>query len=106
MTRTITVRGLEDALHARIKEQARAHRRSMEAEAREILARGVAETGVELSWGASGKVSQRADAGAGGDWIDHARALLAAVHDDPGWDDDWVPDRGTAPSRPPAELGG
>ncbi|WP_407320078.1 hypothetical protein UQW22_06415 [Isoptericola halotolerans] len=104
MTKTITVRGLEDALHARIRDQAKEHHRSMEAEARDILARGVSATGVDLSWQPPSG-GAHASGRRGEDWIERARALLAPVHDDPGWDDDWIPDRAASPSRPPAQLG-
>lgn len=36
---TLTVRNLDDAVVARLKERAKAHNRSLEAEVREILAR-------------------------------------------------------------------
>ncbi|WP_402469530.1 FitA-like ribbon-helix-helix domain-containing protein [Isoptericola aurantiacus] len=87
MGHTITVRGLEDELHAKLKEQARDHHRSMEAEARAILAAGVAGAPVDLSW-AEPKAQ---------DWIDRARSAVAAAWSD--WDDDWVPARRSSPSR-------
>ncbi|AEG42923.1 FitA-like ribbon-helix-helix domain-containing protein [Isoptericola variabilis] len=101
MGTTITVRGLDDELHRQLKEQARSHHRSMEAEARAILAEGIGRPRVEVSWTAAAPAE-----GAGGDWIDRARELLADAWDDPGWHDDWLPERSHDPSRAPAELDG
>lgn len=101
MSATITVRGLEDELHRRLKEQARRNHRSMEAEARAILAGTTTSPAVEIRWFGADE-GPRAETG----WIDRARAMLSDAWQEPDWDDDWLPERAGGPSRPAAELGG
>lgn len=96
---TITVRGLEPELHRLLREQARAHGRSMEAEARAILARGVGAAVTDVAWGGSGVAVE-----AGDQWLARARARFAELWADPDWDDDWVPRR-SAEAAPPVSLG-
>lgn len=50
---TLVIRNIEDTVHARLKEQAAAHQRSMEEEARQILRQSlaVAPRGHALSFG-------------------------------------------------------
>jgi plasmid stability protein len=45
MSATLTIRNLDKAVKQKLREQAAKHQRSMEAEARDILTRGVAEAG-------------------------------------------------------------
>ncbi len=47
---TITIRNLDDAVQHRLKVRAAAHNRSMEAEAREILATAVARPDFVAAW--------------------------------------------------------
>lgn len=106
MSMTITVRGLDDELHRQIKERARRHHRSMEAEVRAILAGAVTAPALDVRWGEAPEDGLPRDAPAGGDWIDRARSALHEVWADPAWDDDWLPERPEAPSRPAVELEG
>lgn len=53
MSTTLTIRNLDEGVKQKLRQLAALHQRSMEAEAREILARGVAESkgaqGLELT---------------------------------------------------------
>lgn len=108
MSMTITVRGLDDELHRQIKERARRHHRSMEAEVRAILAGAVTAPTIDVRWVGeeSPEDGPHRDADADGDWIDRARSVLDEAWADPAWDEDWLPERPEAPSRPAAELDG
>lgn len=111
--RAITVRGIDEEVHRLLKEQAKRHGRSMEAEARAILSDGVRGT-VEMSYpdipvqvedmtgvfDEHGK--ERYPHTAGDDWLSRFRRHLIPLWDDPEWDDDWLPERDHTPSPPVA----
>lgn len=84
---SLLIRNVDDALHARLKEAAARHRRSLEEEARELLRVAVArqeneETGQTL--------------------VDLARRLFGPEH---GVDLD-IPPRGSGPFRPALDFSG
>ncbi|ACZ29116.1 hypothetical protein Xcel_0075 [Xylanimonas cellulosilytica DSM 15894] len=110
--KTITVRGIDEELHRQLKVQAKKHGRSMEAEARAILAAGVRTGVVELTYpdlrvqvddltgvfDEHGK--ERYPHTAGDDWLSRFRRRLIPLWDGDEWDDDWLPEREHAPSPP------
>lgn len=83
---SLLIRNVDDALHARLKARAAAHRRSLEEEARELLRVAVA----------------RQDAPPRENLADLARRLFGATH---GTELD-LPSRGSAPGRPPPDFSG
>ena len=84
---SLLIRNVDDALHARLKEAAARHRRSLEEEARELLRAAVARQEQEAS---------------GESLVEIARRLFGPEH---GVDLD-IPPRGSAPSRPPPDFSG
>jgi plasmid stability protein len=102
---TITVRGLEAELHRRLKDQAKAHGRSMESEARAILAAGVGLGAVDFVYRGTipdvtvEPTAPRSDPGLLGTRI---RELFASVWEGEEYED-WVPARGSN-TRPPVSF--
>jgi len=84
---SLLIRNVDDALHARLKEAAARHRRSLEEEARELLRTAVARQEKEAP---------------GETLVELARRLFGPEH---GADLD-IPPRGSAPSRPPPDFSG
>ena len=82
---SVLIRNVDEALHRRLKERAASHRRSLEEEARELLRVGVA------SQMAPGRENL----------ADIAIRLFGAVHGA----ELTIPPRGSAPARPPPDLG-
>ena len=83
---SLLIRNVDDALHARLKEAAARHRRSLEEEARELLRVAVA----------------RQDEASQEHIVDLAHRLFGPEN---GVDLDISP-RGNAPSRPPPDFSG
>jgi len=81
---SLLIRNVDTALHARLKERAAAHRRSLEEEARELLRTAVAQQAT---------APQEHP-------VDIARRLFGQKH---GVALD-IPPRGTAPGRPPPDF--
>jgi plasmid stability protein len=97
---TVTVRGLDDGVKARLQAMAVRHGRSMEAEVRAILASAAGSSSAVARHLARGV----AGAATSADWVDRARDLLERAWDEPEWDDDWLPAR-SGGARPPVDLG-
>ncbi len=81
---SLLIRNVDPALHARLKERAAEHRRSLEEEARELLRAGVA----------------RPEPESGETLIELARRLFGPEH---GVNLD-IPPRGAAPGSPPPDF--
>ena len=79
---SLLIRNVDPALHARLKQRASAHRRSLEEEARELLRIAIASQSREENI------------------VDVADRLFGRKH---GFDLD-IPPRGGAPKRPPPDF--
>lgn len=84
---SLLIRDVDDALHARLKEAAARHRRSLEEEARELLRVAVARQDAPEQQEKLGDIARRLFGPEGGVDLD-------------------IPPRGSTPSRPPPDFSG